>query len=255
MRLRDNQIIGRNWTPDNATRLNEDSSSTGSQGRLRILADRASLSTLENNRAGKPGTHWISSPETCRCRFTGDLAQIPSPQTHQLPTTRSDSTRPIAMVQLSSHDAAKVLSPKRLLTAIIVIGSLLQPTACSAFPRVQRSWQAKFFSATTKSSPAKRGPPLDTWDGKIPLVITNRCEGTIWPGLATQAGTGPGTGGFQLASGASKQLWVSGDWQGRVWGRTNCTVNGDSCTCTTGDCMGKLDCQYSVREDCSFASG
>jgi hypothetical protein len=84
------------------------------------------------------------------------------------------------------------------------------------------------------------------WNGTIPIVITNKCGSTIWPGIGTQAGTGPGTGGFELDSGASKDLWVSPNWQGRVWGRTNCTVNGDSCTCKTGDCSGQLSCGYSV---------
>ncbi|KAH6971288.1 thaumatin family-domain-containing protein [Ilyonectria destructans] len=74
----------------------------------------------------------------------------------------------------------------------------------------------------------------DNWDGKIPLIVTNNCGSTIWPGIATQAGTGPGTGGFALSKGKSRRVWVSPDWQGRVWGRTNCTVKGDSCSCKTG---------------------
>ena len=47
-------------------------------------------------------------------------------------------------------------------------------------------------------------------------------------------------------AGNSTQLWVAPDWQGRIWGRTNCTVNGDSCSCDTGDCLHKLDCEFSV---------
>ncbi|EON95928.1 putative thaumatin family protein [Phaeoacremonium minimum UCRPA7] len=46
---------------------------------------------------------------------------------------------------------------------------------------------------------------------------------------------------------------VSSNWQGRVWGRTNCTFteNGTApadmggVACTTGDCFGKLDCAFS----------
>ncbi|EJP64405.1 Hsp70-like protein [Beauveria bassiana ARSEF 2860] len=72
-----------------------------------------------------------------------------------------------------------------------------------------------------------------------------RCDTTIWPGTATQAGLGPGTGGFELNPGESKNLSVGSNWQGRVWGRTNCTVNGDSCACQTGDCFAKLDCDFS----------
>ncbi|KAL2210217.1 thaumatin family protein [Sarocladium strictum] len=107
-------------------------------------------------------------------------------------------------------------------------------------------WQSKFFPANKRIAvPAKRGPPSEDWDGKIPLVITNKCDDTIWPGIVTQSGTGPGTGGFELVAGNSTRLWVAPDWQGRVWGRTNCTVDGDSCSCDTGDCLKKLDCDNS----------
>lgn len=108
-------------------------------------------------------------------------------------------------------------------------------------------WQSKFFPTNKRIAlPAKRGPPSEDWDGKIPLVITNKCDDTIWPGIVTQSGTGPGTGGFELVAGNSTRLWVAPDWQGRVWGRTNCTVDGDSCSCDTGDCLKKLDCDNSV---------
>jgi hypothetical protein len=46
---------------------------------------------------------------------------------------------------------------------------------------------------------------------------------------------------------------VSGDWQGRVWGRTNCTVNDDSCSCETGDCLGKLNCEFSGSTPATLA--
>ncbi|TQS32660.1 hypothetical protein Golomagni_07019 [Golovinomyces magnicellulatus] len=94
------------------------------------------------------------------------------------------------------------------------------------------------------NSLARRGPPK-TGEPTVPLVITNRCDSTIWPGLATQAGTGPGTGGFGLEPGKSKRMRVAWNWQGRIWGRTNCTVNGESCACQTGDCFAKLDCEFS----------
>ena len=90
----------------------------------------------------------------------------------------------------------------------------------------------------------------------IPLLVTNSCPDTIWPGIGTQHGIGPGTGGFELAAGTSAQLYVGRDWQGRVWGRTNCTfngnengVNGGGAACMTGDCYGVLNCQVSV---CSY---
>lgn len=91
----------------------------------------------------------------------------------------------------------------------------------------------------------------------VPLKVTNNCEATIWPGVATQKGTGPGTGGFELASRHSRDFNVSWDWQGRLWGRTNCSfnangtaasnlngVNGNGAACLSGDCFGRLDCQF-----------
>jgi len=76
-----------------------------------------------------------------------------------------------------------------------------------------------------------------------PLIISNQCGETIYPGILTQGGTGPGTGGFQLTAGSNKTLSVSENWQGRVWGRTNCTFNGGSSgSCSTGDCGGVVSC-------------
>ena len=88
-----------------------------------------------------------------------------------------------------------------------------------------------------------------------PLVISNQCVETIYPGIGTQAGTGPSTQGFQLTSGQSRQLTVSADWQGRVWGRTNCSFNaagtapassGTGVACGTGDCGGTVNCRGTV---------
>lgn len=87
----------------------------------------------------------------------------------------------------------------------------------------------------------------------VPLVVTNSCAQTIYPGIITQAGTGGGTGGFQLSPGSNKSMTVSADWQGRIWGRTNCTFNsqgasnGGGKACSTGDCNGALSCSVTVR--------
>ncbi|OWP07039.1 hypothetical protein B2J93_7773 [Marssonina coronariae] len=102
-------------------------------------------------------------------------------------------------------------------------------------------------NANPNPRPVRAGPPLKR--DSVPLKVSNLCEQTIWPGIGTQAGTGAGTGGFELASGGVKELTVSGDWQGRVWGRTNCSFNelgtgasnlngnnGAGAACTTGDC-------------------
>lgn len=88
-----------------------------------------------------------------------------------------------------------------------------------------------------------------------PLIISNKCPETIYPGIGTQAGTGPETQGFQLTPGQSRSLEVSADWQGRVWGRTNCSFNaagtaplssGTGVACTTGDCGGTVNCRGTV---------
>lgn len=88
-----------------------------------------------------------------------------------------------------------------------------------------------------------------------PLSITNLCQETIYPGIVTQTGIAPSSGGFQLFPGASRNFTVSGDWQGRVWGRTNCSFNsagtgpssgGYGKACSTGDCGGIIDCKATV---------
>ena len=92
-------------------------------------------------------------------------------------------------------------------------------------------------------------------DESKPLAIQNQCKETIYPGIATQAGHPPSTGGFRLDPGDGRNLTVGADWQGRVWGRTNCSFNEDGTgpnnarggsACTTGDCNGIVDCKFSV---------
>ncbi|KAF2396276.1 Osmotin, thaumatin-like protein [Trichodelitschia bisporula] len=85
-----------------------------------------------------------------------------------------------------------------------------------------------------------------------PLVVTNMCPSSLWPGIDTQSGTGPSPPGFSLAPQSSSNLTVSADWQGRVWARTNCSFNSDGTgpannalgkACGTGDCNGLLACK------------
>lgn len=91
-------------------------------------------------------------------------------------------------------------------------------------------------------------------DSSVPLTVTNQCNEDIYPGIQTASGTGPGSSGFLLKPGGTKQQSVSADWQGRVWGRTNCTFNEDGTTsangsgpaCSTGDCGGSIACPGSV---------
>lgn len=93
----------------------------------------------------------------------------------------------------------------------------------------------------------------------VPLRVTNNCPDTIWPGIGTQGGLGPGLGGFELVPGETMAFLVGPTWQGRVWGRTNCTFNangtgpsnlngwnGNGQACMTGDCFGVLNCEFSV---------
>lgn len=117
-------------------------------------------------------------------------------------------------------------------------------------------------SAITTSAAAEP-PPFDTgqgaqdaheWEprqnGGMPLIIQNSCGETIFPAILTQSGSGPGTGGFQLNAGSSRTLSVGRAWQGRVWGRTNCSFNGgggNGPACVTGDCGSTLSCQGAVR--------
>lgn len=96
-------------------------------------------------------------------------------------------------------------------------------------------------------------------DESRPFSIVNRCAEIIYPGIATQSGTAPLQSGFELYPGGEVNISVSADWQGRIWGRTNCSfnfdgsgpstfggVNGYGRSCSTGDCNGILNCQASV---------
>src|SRR5579859_4282966 len=83
---------------------------------------------------------------------------------------------------------------------------------------------------------------------KIPnnrtITITNSCPVDLWPAVLTTNNTGPYTGGFYLPSVKSAELWVSYDWTGRIWARTNYTFNETSNTgpCFTGSCANVVNC-------------
>jgi hypothetical protein len=132
------------------------------------------------------------------------------------------------------------------------------PIAASLNPSDQPQYNIRRRSGSPADRSANFGP-ISKRDTSIPLHITNSCGQTLWPGIGTQAGTGPGTGGFELASGATKELTVGADWQGRVWGRTNCSFNalgtgasnlngnnGGGRACASGDCGGVLSCVLTV---------
>jgi len=92
-----------------------------------------------------------------------------------------------------------------------------------------------------------------------PLRIRNHCPVDIYPAIATQNGRGPSTGGYRAQPGNTTSFTVSADWQGRIWGRTNCSFNeqgtgpkveggwfGTGQACLTGDCGGVIDCKGTV---------
>ena len=96
-----------------------------------------------------------------------------------------------------------------------------------------------------------------------PLSIVNRCTEVIYPGIATQAGDAPVTQGFRLNPGEERDLSVGANWQGRAWGRTNCSfndagtapstsngINIGGVACGTGDCGGTVNCQGTVSLIC-----
>jgi beta-mannosidase len=87
-----------------------------------------------------------------------------------------------------------------------------------------------------------------------PLLVTNNCPEVVYPGISTQSGDGPKENGFRLEPGKSHNQTVSEDWQGRVWGRTNCSFtddgtkpkNGGPKACSSGDCNGIVNCRVGV---------
>jgi len=95
--------------------------------------------------------------------------------------------------------------------------------------------------------------------GNVPLLIANWCGNDLWPGIITQGGSGADMTGFKLSAGTNRTIHVSNDWQGRVWGRTNCTFDdsgrpqgGQSRACSTGDC-GSLECEVAGAAPATLA--
>lgn len=131
----------------------------------------------------------------------------------------------------------------RVLTLALLAQSSLASTP--EFPMSSPGFRRDFLHLNERYNLPRQGPPED-WDGRIPLKVTNRCPDKVWPAILTQHGVGPSTAGFSLDPEESRDLWVGPTWQGRVWGRTNCTGRGDSASCSTGDCFGKLQCEVAV---------
>ncbi|KAI9820508.1 MAG: hypothetical protein M1832_003699 [Thelocarpon impressellum] len=149
-----------------------------------------------------------------------------------LPTGTLGATRSRSLIALSLFLLAVVCNGQ-------VITSVVQPSSGVQAPAAPTSSSLPKVSSST-------------------LKVTNQCPEAIYPAFLTQSGNGPDTSGFKLDVGSSKSSRVSGDWQGRVWGRTNCTfdgsgtdasnkggLNGGGQACLTGDCNGLIDCDVS----------
>ncbi|RUS33175.1 thaumatin family-domain-containing protein [Jimgerdemannia flammicorona] len=77
------------------------------------------------------------------------------------------------------------------------------------------------------------------------ITVINKCSFTVWPGLYTSAGGSPSPSatGWQQASGSSYTLTVPAQWNGRIWGRTNCNFGNTAlANCDTGYCIGGQEC-------------
>lgn len=126
---------------------------------------------------------------------------------------------------------------------------LLTPTAHAKSSPLGHLWSRQ--EGTAEEAPIDGGGDGATTE----IRVRNNCAETIWPGIGNQAGIGPDTNGFELASGSVRTITVSDNWQGRIWGRTNCSfnedgtrsANGQPAACGTGDCFGVLNCVQTVR--------
>lgn len=150
--------------------------------------------------------------------------------------------------------------PTSTTTHMMRSSQLIRNSTHSTKSWVRLSFLLYFLACVNGVHHMQRGPLawVNRRADNRPLVIRNQCRETVYPGIGTQAGTGPATQGFQLTPGQSRSLEVSADWQGRVWGRTNCSFNaagtapassGTGVACGTGDCGGTVNCRGTVRCD------
>ncbi|KAH6628264.1 thaumatin family-domain-containing protein [Chaetomium tenue] len=103
---------------------------------------------------------------------------------------------------------------------------------------VKSTTPADSTNITTAGSLSDRTP--------IQLTVVNSCGEPIWPGIVTQNGIGPETGGYKLTPGSSKMIDGSGP-------STFNGVNGHGAACLTGDCLGKLNCQFAGQVPTTLA--
>lgn len=141
----------------------------------------------------------------------------------------------LAMCQLLSRSRASPLIAEFAHLVVLLCALAILVTAADAMHHMKMIPPAS--KVASRQSPST-----------VPLIVTNQCASTIYPGILTQSGTGPGTGGFQLTPGSNMSMTVSHNWQGRVWGRTNCSFTGNSGSgsCGSGDCSGGVSCTGTV---------
>uniref|UniRef100_A0A0A9E7J7 Thaumatin-like protein 1 n=1 Tax=Arundo donax TaxID=35708 RepID=A0A0A9E7J7_ARUDO len=80
----------------------------------------------------------------------------------------------------------------------------------------------------------------------VTFTFTNRCGGTVWPGVLANSGSSPlQTTGFALAAGETRSLTAPAGWSGRFWARTGCAFDASGKgSCATGDCgSGQVECR------------
>lgn len=130
------------------------------------------------------------------------------------------------------------------IASALLLALQVPSTAAVIYPSNHELYKFDYLGRSPGFQDTKR--VLSKRENPIPLIVTNNCGDTIWPGIATQGGEGPESSGFELAPGETSNMTVGSNWIGRVWGRTNCTVSGDTATCVTGDCFGQMECAYSV---------
>ena len=92
------------------------------------------------------------------------------------------------------------------------------------------------------SAPSQPAPAPASSAGRR-MVFQNNCSQQVWVALQNNGGQPiPSPSGIALQPGASGEVDLSSTWGGRMWGRTGCHVSGDSATCDSGDCGGRLAC-------------
>lgn len=122
------------------------------------------------------------------------------------------------------------LRARAFLTAVVV--ALLALCAASAGAHVQSATHAH---AVARAEPRAATTPART------MTFVNRAAETIW--VAATPGSTSGVTGWTLPAGASLDIKVPNDYNGRIWGRTGCHFNTQGQGhCQTGDCGRRFQC-------------